>query len=44
VSVHAYPRASSLLAGMFLGAPLLPHEIDDSIAGLACTQAASRTS
>ncbi len=32
-----------LLAGMFLGAPLLPREIDDGTAKLAWTQAASRT-
>ncbi len=32
-----------LLAGMFLGAPLLPREIDSGTAKLAWTQAASRT-
>lgn len=32
-----------LLAGMFLGAPLLPREIDEGTAKLAWTQAASRT-
>ena len=32
-----------LLAGMFLGAPLLPREIDNGTAKLAWTQAASRT-
>ncbi len=33
----------ALLAGMFLGAPLLPREIDDGTAKLAWTQATSRT-
>jgi hypothetical protein len=33
----------ALLAGMFLGAPLLPREIADGTARLAWTQAASRT-
>jgi hypothetical protein len=32
-----------LLAGMFLGAPLLPREIDNGTAKVAWTQAASRT-
>jgi hypothetical protein len=32
-----------LLAGMFLGAPLLPRELDSGTARLAWTQAASRT-
>jgi hypothetical protein len=32
-----------LLAGMFLGAPLIPREVDNGTAKLAWTQAASRT-
>jgi hypothetical protein len=32
-----------LLAGMFVGAPLLPHEIENGTAKMAWTQAASRT-
>jgi len=36
-------QLTALLAGMFLGAPLLPREIDSGTAKLAWTQAASRT-
>lgn len=36
-------QLTALLAGMFLGAPLLPREIDNGTAKLAWTQAASRT-
>jgi hypothetical protein len=36
-------QLAALLAGMFLGAPLLPREIDSGTAKLAWTQAASRT-
>ncbi|HUC24543.1 MAG TPA: hypothetical protein VMA73_17685 [Streptosporangiaceae bacterium] len=36
-------QLAALLAGMFLGAPLLPREIGEGTAKLAWTQAASRT-
>lgn len=36
-------QLAALLAGMFLGAPLLPREIDNGTAKLAWTQAASQT-
>lgn len=36
-------QLTAVLAGMFLGAPLLPREIDSGTAKLAWTQAASRT-
>ena len=36
-------QLAALLAGMFLGAPLLPREIEEGTAKLAWTQAASRT-
>jgi hypothetical protein len=36
-------QLTALLAGMFLGAPLLPREIDNGTAKLAWTQAASRS-
>ncbi len=36
-------QLAALLAGMFLGAPLLPREIQEGTAKLAWTQAASRT-
>jgi hypothetical protein len=36
-------QLAALLAGMFLGAPLLPREIHEGTAKLAWTQAASRT-
>jgi hypothetical protein len=36
-------QLAALLAGMFVGAPLLPREISDGTAKLAWTQAASRT-
>ncbi|MGO8956344.1 MAG: hypothetical protein ACLQFR_03065 [Streptosporangiaceae bacterium] len=36
-------QVGPLLAGMFLGAPLLPREIENGTAKLAWTQAASRT-